>query len=187
MLSSTLQSMLDNRLRYLPEITGKAIASVDWPSRIIEIGRKYGLHMDDIEELQEVVLKSMIGLASPADFENNLISATAASPATINAMVADMNEKVFEPIHDFVINNGKEENPLVAHGIEIETEPITESSHRTPSSLAEPRDTPPLSRGRPTLDIPVSPESNTPKPQVPGSFDAFFMKTPTVTDHSMVK
>ena len=102
MLSSTLQSMLDNRLRYLPEITGKAIASIDWPGRIIEIGRKYGLHMDDIEELQEA----------------------------------------------------------------------KEDAVPVPS---------------PELTIPSAPVLSTPKPQVPGSFDAFFVKTPTTTDHSMVK
>ena len=73
MLSSKLQAVLNNRLRYLPEITSKAISSIDWSTQVIEIGHKYGLHMDEIEELQGVVLKSMTGLANPADFETNLI------------------------------------------------------------------------------------------------------------------
>lgn len=177
--------MLDNRLRYLPEITGKAISSIDWPTRVIEIGRKYGLHMDDIEELQEVVLKSMTGLASPADFETNLISATAASPATIDAMIADMNEKIFEPIHDFVMNDGKAPDPLAAHGIEVEKEAVPEPSTQPhPDSFG----IDPLLAGEgPELTIPVSPDRNVPKPQVSGSFNDFFIKTPTVTDHSMLK
>jgi hypothetical protein len=81
MLSSNLQTILDNRLRYLPDISSKAITSIDWSTKVIEIGHKYGLHIEDIEDMQMVVLKSMTGLASPEDFETNLITATAASPS----------------------------------------------------------------------------------------------------------
>jgi hypothetical protein len=71
-LSSNLQSILDNRLRYLPEITGKAINSIDWATKIITIGHTYGLHVDEMEEFQAVVLKSMIGLIAPENFEQEL-------------------------------------------------------------------------------------------------------------------
>lgn len=106
-LSSNLQSVLDNRLRYLPEITGKAINSIDWASRIITIGHKYGLHVDEMEEFQGVVLKSMIGLIVPENFETELISTLALSPATTEQVIRELNTQVFEPIHDFVMNGGK--------------------------------------------------------------------------------
>lgn len=106
-LSSNLQSVLDNRLRYLPEITGKAINSIDWASRIITIGHKYGLHVDEMEEFQGVVLKSMIGLIVPENFEAELINTLALSPATTEQVIRELNTQVFEPIHDFVMNGGK--------------------------------------------------------------------------------
>lgn len=178
MLSSTLQSILDNRLRYLPDITGKAIASVDWPTKVIEIGHKYGLHVEDVEEMQMVVLKSMTGLASPADFEANLISATAASPATVDKIIEDMNMQIFEPVHEFVMSGGKAPDPLAAHGIEIQ--PPADEVPEYPAPAPEPM-------SAHELTIPASPESVIQKPQVAGSFDSFFINTPTKTNHSVVK
>lgn len=176
MLSSNLQSLLNNRLRYLPEITAKAITSIDWSTKVIEIGHKYGLHMDEIEELQGVVLKSMTGLANPADFETNLINATAASPATIEHLIEALNHAIFEPIHDFVMNNGKAPDPLKAQGIELQTD--------IPDAPMMP--TPPTPRqSAQELELPTT--SATSKPIVPGNFNDFFINTPTTTDHSMVK
>lgn len=178
MLSSNLQSILTNRLRYLPEIVGKAITSIDWSSHVTEIGHRYGLHIDDIEELQTVVLKSMTGLAAPEDFETNLISATAASPATIEKMITDLNHQIFEPIHDFVMRQGKAPDPLTAHGIELEPTQ-DESDDQVPSPAMMPD----------TLEIPPSPESHPVpnKPQLGNGFNDFFVKPTTVTNHSMLK
>jgi hypothetical protein len=62
MLSSNLQALLDNRLRYLPEITGAAINSIDWATKLIVIGKKHGLHVDEMEDFQAVVLKAWFPL-----------------------------------------------------------------------------------------------------------------------------
>lgn len=105
-LSPNLQSILDNRLRYLPEIVGKAINHIDWASSLITIGKSYGIHVDEMEEFQLVVLKSLTGMISPDQFENEIISATAVSPATAEKMIHDINEKILEPIHDFILNDG---------------------------------------------------------------------------------
>ena len=120
MLSSSLQSTLDNRLRYLPPIVGEAIHSVDWSSALITIGKKFGLHIDDMEELQTVVLKSLVGLITPTDLERELISATAFSPANTQKLIQELNERVFEPIHDFVMNQGKKADPLHQAGIVVD-------------------------------------------------------------------
>ncbi len=149
-LSSNLQSILENRLRYLPEITGQAIGSIDWATRIITIGHNYGLHVDEMEDFQAVVLKSMIGLISPENFETELINALALSPATTEKIITELNVAVFEPIHDYVMNGGKSD-PMKSLGITIET----------PSSLAEPRDTPTSQVEKPELEIPASPEPDT--------------------------
>ena len=118
-LSSNLQTILENRLRYLPEITGQAINSIDWATRIITIGHKYGLHVDEMEEFQEVVLKSMTGLIAPEQFESELITALALSPATTEKIIAELNAQIFEPVHDYVMNGGKSDG-LKTSGIEVE-------------------------------------------------------------------
>lgn len=118
-LSPQLQQILENRLRYLPEITGAAINSIDWATRIINIGHKYGLHVDEMEEFQGVVLKSMIGLIAPENFESELINTLALSPATTEKIIGELNTQVFEPIHDYVMNDGKVDQ-LKSTGIEID-------------------------------------------------------------------
>lgn len=142
-LSSNLQGVLDNRLRYLPEITGKAINSIDWATRIITIGHKYGLHVDEMEDFQGVVLKSMIGLIPPENFETELLTTLALSPATTEHIIVELNTQIFEPIHNFVMNNGKVDG-LKTSGIEIENNREVEY---TPEVTANP------------LEIPASPEA----------------------------
>ena len=119
-LSPNLQSLLDNRLRYLPPITGAAIASVDWSAKVIEIGHKYGLHIDEMEDFQAVVLKSMIGLIAPASFETELINALALSPANAEKIIEDINIKIFGPIHDYVMRQGKPQDAMEGAGIVVQ-------------------------------------------------------------------
>jgi hypothetical protein len=129
-LSSNLQSILENRLRYLPEITGQAINSIDWSGKLIEIGHKYGLHVDEMEEFQGVVLKSMIGLIDPQQFEVELINALALSPVTTEQIIAEINAQIFEPIHDYVMNNGKVD-VMKSTGIVIEAPQDTPSERES--------------------------------------------------------
>jgi hypothetical protein len=119
-LSPNLQSLLDNRLRYLPPITGAAIGSVDWSAKVIEIGHKYGLHIDEMEDFQAVVLKSMIGLIAPANFEQELITALALSPSSADKVIEDVNIKIFGPIHDYVMRQGKPVDGIKAAGIVLQ-------------------------------------------------------------------
>ncbi len=129
MLSSNLQSILDNRLRYLPDITAKAIASVDWATKLSSIAHTYGLHMDEVEDLQSVVMRSMVGMIAPADFEQSLISALALSPANAEKMISEINAQVFQPIHDVVMAGGKSPDGMVGMGIHVEE---SEQTHPLP-------------------------------------------------------
>ncbi len=160
-LSSNLQTILDNRLRYLPEITGQAINSIDWAARIITIGHTYGLHVDEMEEFQEVVLKSMIGLIDPEHFESELINTLALSPATTEKIISELNIQVFAPIHDFVMNGGATTDPIKNLGISIE--PSTDSM--------DTRMIPTLRGEHPEFEIPASPE---PTPTPAEKFEDYF-------------
>lgn len=119
-LSPNLQTLLDNRLRYLSPIVGEAINSFDWSSKLIDIGRKFGLHVDEMEDFQSVVVKSMIGLISPDQFEQELISALALSPANAEKVIAALNAQVFEPIHDYVLKGKPSDDVMAKTGIVID-------------------------------------------------------------------
>lgn len=176
-LSPSLQSVLDNRLRYLPEITGKAINSIDWSSKLITIGKKYGLHIDEMEEFQGAVLKSMIGLVPPEKFESELTSTLALSPVDVEKIIHEINDTIFEPIHDYIVHQGAPRDELKKTGIIIEpaitptVAPVSENSFEVTDTITT--NTP--------LEIPASPEPVVPprttsatRPVVSGSFDNFF-------------
>lgn len=201
MLSSSLQSVLENRIRYLPEITGKAIQSVDWATKLVEIGKKFGLHMEDIEDLQGVVMKSMVGLLVPARFEDNVISATALSPRSAEQLIAEVNAQILDPIHQYVMSGGKKADTLTETGI-VPVPPDTDDQTADHTPAQETKDTSAANPEEEAVGELVLPEvgaspsrgdaepsaPDTPrKPLVPGKFDDFFINAPTETDHSMLR
>lgn len=122
-LSPNLQSIFDNRLRYLPDPVKNALTTTEWVSELIAIGKQYGIHIDEMEEFQSVVIKSLVGMLAPEQFENALITATAVSPATAEKMIHDINEKIFQPIHDKIMHPEQKPSPhqeLESTGIVIE-------------------------------------------------------------------
>ncbi len=182
MLSSNLQSILDNRIRYLPEITGKAINSIDWSTKLIEIGKKFGLHVDELEDFQGVVLKSMIGMIPPEKFEDELISALALSPSNAVKVIEEINNEILEPIHDYVMNKGKTNDPLKTAGIIVETpteEPVVSISpqENTLSIPKPPSYTNESADSLPVFEVPASPEPTIQKPVIRGNFGAVFNNT----------
>lgn len=203
---------MDSRLRYLPEITGQAIMSIDWPTRLIAIGKKYGLHIDDMESFQEVVLKSMLGIIDPDRFESSLLESLALSPANLDAVIDDVNDAILEPIHDFVMNQGKPSiDPLKQAGITIpqmqpESIPVSVSSlGATSRPIDSPLDifepivpTKPIESVIPeplsepvhiqlpeTTAISSDQEPLVKKLMVPGNYEDFFVHKPVITDHSL--
>lgn len=179
-LSPRLQSLFENRMRYLPEITARALTSIDWSSKLITIGKKYGVHVDEMEDFQEVVLNSMIGLSAPDQFEQQLLLALAVSPTTLTSIIHDINDQIFEPIHDFVVNQGKSPDPLQQAGLIVEkTEPIVTPVVEIPiQSQPQPPAAPTLEA--PTLIIPETkteaPSDHTEKkPIISGDFSNFFI------------
>jgi hypothetical protein len=173
MLSSNLQSILENRLRYLPDITRKAINSIDWPSELVSIGKKYGMHVDEMEDFQSVVMRGMTGLLSPEKFEDELISSLALSPANAEKILLEVNDRVLEPIHDYVINKGAAHDPLKATGLVVEQGTEDETSTvpvQTPAAATSTSTT--------VFEVPASPEPTpkpTAKPAVNGDFESFFV------------
>lgn len=181
-ISPNLQSLLDNRLRYLPPLVGDAINSIDWASALIDIGRKFGMHMDEMEDLQAIVLKSMIGLIAPERFEQELITGLALSPANAEKMIASINAKIFEPIHEFVMNGGKTAtDPMKTVGIEIEG--LGSVANEVPDS---PRETEfvPVPPRAPMPDVPQPPIIND-DTLVAEKFEDYFMSAPVTTDQSL--
>jgi hypothetical protein len=119
-------------------------------------------------------------LVSPENFEDEIINATAVSPATAEQLISDINMQILEPIHEFVMNQGKAPDPLTATGI------IVEAPMPAPMNIPKP---PTAASPTVSLEIPASPEP-TPQSRVRKNFDDYFMQLPPQppqTDSSVLK
>lgn len=123
------------QLSLLPAINQEALSSIDWNSLIIEIGRKRGLHIDEIDDLRTETMLVLIGELDAQGYASGLMTRLGLPPSEIDKLVDEVNTGIFQPIHDYIVRGG----PLVAA-------PLTPTQAPTPQA-------------------PSNPEVSTPEPQ----------------------
>ncbi len=116
-MNEKLKQQFEEQLAYLPTINQEALKSFDWASELIGIGKNYGLHIDELEDLQIETMLLLVGLTSPDDYENELITRLAISPVEARKIIEDINIHVFTPIHDYIVNGGTQKKPPVTGDI----------------------------------------------------------------------
>ncbi len=95
------------QLDLLPALNRQAIESVDWQDLLIDIGKSHGIDSDDIDDLQLETMLVLVGLENPSNYENQLISQLALSPAEADKLINDITAQIFTPIHDYIVNSTK--------------------------------------------------------------------------------
>ena len=86
----------------LPEALKDAIVSVDNAKTISEIGRKYGLHIDQTGEMAEEVGSVLLGLAHPTELVNNLTRRLGIERVIASQVAAEINEEIFLKIREYL-------------------------------------------------------------------------------------
>ena len=105
-MDDTLKQALEEQLAYLEPINQQAIQSFDWATEVVVIGRKFGLLIDDIKDLQHETMMVLVGLLGVEDYENQIITKVALAPTEASKIVEQISERVFSPIHDFILHGG---------------------------------------------------------------------------------
>jgi hypothetical protein len=59
-MNDKLRQSFEEQLVYLPEINQQALKSFDWATELLAIGKNYGLHIDELEDLQ---IETMLGIS----------------------------------------------------------------------------------------------------------------------------
>ncbi len=131
----TTQKIIEEKIAQLPEYIRTALAQMNWSSEILSIGKKHGLHVDQMGALQTETAMVLVGLVHPDEYSKNLHQELSLPQDKINAIVADVNEKIFKNIRqaliDFITTQDStadvgqteeeiEESILKKTGIEIE-------------------------------------------------------------------
>lgn len=111
-MNEKLRKDLDEQLAYLAPINQQAIQSFDWATELVAIGKQYGLHIDEIEELQHETMMVLVGLVHGQDFTDHIITKLALAPTEATKIVEQVNERIFGPIHEFIVRGGPEKKEL---------------------------------------------------------------------------
>jgi hypothetical protein len=105
-MNDALREQFEEQLAYLPEINQRALKAFDWAEKLLGIGHKYGLHIDELDDLQVETMLAMVGLTPPQNYQNELITRLAISPAEAEKLVNEINKEIFLPIHDYIVSGG---------------------------------------------------------------------------------
>lgn len=105
-MNEKLRQSFEEQLVYLPEINQQALKSFDWATELLSIGKNYGLHIDQLEDLQVETMLVLVGLVQVTNYQSELINRLAVSPSEANRIIEQVNDRIFQPIHDYIVNGG---------------------------------------------------------------------------------
>ncbi len=102
MAEKQTEQLIKEQMESLPRPVKEAIASFDWARAVFDIGRKHDLHVDEIGEVQTEVMLVVLGLISPKDFYDQMVSRVGIEENRALEVATEVNEKVFLRIRDFM-------------------------------------------------------------------------------------
>jgi|GEM_PF-1557484 len=98
MINNSIQNTIDQHMKTLPSYVQSAIHSSDWERRILNIGRKYGLHVDQLEILQTELSLAVLGLSDRQEFVHEVMREARVNKETMDLIVGEINRDIFIPI-----------------------------------------------------------------------------------------
>jgi len=173
---------IQKKLEEIPEVSRQAMRLIDLPKVFQELGEKHALLIDEVDTLGDIVMATMTGILQPELLQSSLHDELSLTPDTAKMLVYELNEQVFQPVHDKIIElsqAGEVEREttedLGQAGVEVEPLEPTMSSTQ---------DEPTPNRGEVLSDI------ENPKPTrtiVHDKLENLFTLPQTTSDHSVVE
>lgn len=85
------------------------IANSELPPIVTELGAKYGLHVDTVGVLGDLITKTLLGFVRPEVLPGMLTMQLHISEQTTSSLLSDINERVFVPLQKRVRDAAEEE------------------------------------------------------------------------------
>ena len=96
-------------LKNLPEEFQKAITSPKVYENLIEIGKEFNLHIDQIGELDSETRLLMLGITKPNDYIKNIENRLEISKSDAEKIASEAKEKILLSVRHFMQDNNSEE------------------------------------------------------------------------------
>lgn len=157
MINESLQNTIQQHMKKLPEGVQQAIRLSGWERKILDIGRKYGLHVDQMEILQTELSLAILGLSPRDEFVREVKREAGIPTEQLNEIIGDINHQIFEPIRTYLRKSQEEdqtrentkeslsglhsteEDILRSHGFDFDTENTLSTSVSSRGRLPEVR------------------------------------------------
>ncbi len=106
-MTDKLKQTIKEEVGKLPKENQEVINTFGWEKISEEIGKKYLLTENEINDLQVETLLILVGLEDPDFYANNIENNVGASKDEANKISTEVFEKILTPINDAMIENIK--------------------------------------------------------------------------------
>jgi hypothetical protein len=86
---------IQQHIAELPDSVRTAVTTFDWANEILSIGKKFGLHMDQIGDLQYETIMVILGLSPSTAYSNALVHALRIDKNVADEIVIATNAHIF--------------------------------------------------------------------------------------------
>jgi len=107
-INPTKNIKLNPKFNSLSSNLQDAISKSDYQTKVYKLGKKYGLQIDQMGILEEVITDIMLGEIQPNQFENKLSNNLTLPKEKLDELVADVNKDIFEDIRHLLESNWEE-------------------------------------------------------------------------------
>jgi hypothetical protein len=98
-----LMLAIKDKFSSLPKTLQDAITSSDYQQKLLNIGQKYKLTVEQIGTLEQETTFVLLGITLARDYADDLQTQLKVDDATLNGIVADVNAEVFVKIKDILM------------------------------------------------------------------------------------
>ncbi|QQG45938.1 MAG: hypothetical protein HYY55_03070 [Candidatus Niyogibacteria bacterium] len=166
-MSQLTNEQIFEKYKGLPKELQNAITSIDTADIVQAIGKKYGLQIDKMGELDDETGLLMLGVTHPRDFISNLTGRLGTDPETTKKIAQEINAQIFSKVKESL-------KKIHAVGEEVISETPT-----APTPFV-----PPVSPVAPISHVPAVPpeksvetETQTPNREIKGTEEFKSLKT----------
>ena len=111
-MTDKLKQIIKEELEKLPKENQEAINTLDWPTIAEEIGKKYLLDEEKINDLQVETLLVLVGITDPQFYPTNIENQVETTKSDAVAMAEEVTQKIFTPINDSLIEKIKQSDKV---------------------------------------------------------------------------
>ncbi len=97
-MDNITNEQFNQALKRLPQSAQDFISSKEFNDDLVEVSKKYLLHVNQMGKLSEVIIFTAVGILPTSDFQRNVVKEVGVSGDILNLMIYDINQKIFLPL-----------------------------------------------------------------------------------------